>query len=267
MDPIMRITKLGENNYSTWRQEIEWLLKEKKLYGSVTGKLTPEEKKEDVDSTCVAVIGRCMLPHLYFLTQGSKTGKELLQTIDNLFANVGKARVLDLQEQFYTLTMRDRESIIEFASRATRLRDSLTDAGQQPSDTHVKMRILNGLPLTYGSTKETIADWAMDDDVRLPDLIARLQLTEHRLAKERSADPVLRRRATALTANAQDHCTYCKKIGHVREDCRKKKRDDAKRAERAAITCDYCGRNGHTKDQCYKRASSINVNGIRKVSL
>ena len=80
-----------------------------------------------------------------------------------------------------------------------------------------------------------------------------------------STAPTATRPGTGLLSPGIDPnvtCNYCKKPGHVKDDCRKlKRKEEQRRNERQVTKKDYpksptCDKTNHTAEQCWKGAGA-----------
>lgn len=55
----------------------------------------------------------------------------------------------------------------------------------------------------------------------------------------------------------QKNCSYCRKIGHVEQECRKKKREQATSSapRRSEIQCFNCKQMGHISSKCLQKTN------------
>ena len=54
-------------------------------------------------------------------------------------------------------------------------------------------------------------------------------------------------------AGTKKICYYCKKEGHYKADCEKRKTEQQQNKENRPRVCTYCGRTGHLLEKCRKR--------------
>ena len=59
--------------------------------------------------------------------------------------------------------------------------------------------------------------------------------------------------STAPTVNQiedMQKCYYCKKLGHVRKDCPKRRKEVSQRIVKRDVECYRCGKRGHVQKDC-----------------
>jgi hypothetical protein len=143
-----------------------------------------------------------------------------------------------------------------YFSRASGLKQQLEGSGVNVKMSDFKLQLLAGLPDVYAPVVEVISDWVPDDaNKSVAEMLARLQVTEARLNKKPKSDT----NALMVYDNkpkAKLKCTYCKRTGHVIQDCCKKTADDSGKY------CTFCNKPGHETEVCYaKRAAERRTAG------
>ena len=147
MNTQVRIERLGETNYRTWKRMMRAVLVEKDLWAVVEEppqlpEPMPTEQQEIADtkaayakakvdeSKALAVITIHVSSHLLHLIDENGTAKQAWQALQKVYAAKSTARVMQLLEEFQSLRHKQKETLASYFGRGQTLLHQLTDAGE-----------------------------------------------------------------------------------------------------------------------------------------
>ena len=215
------------------------LFRSRGLWSAVSG----EDTNADNDQRALALLGLYVKEHHLPLMERCKTAKEAWQQLEAMYQAKSNARKLQLRKELVQLKMGPGEPLTKYVGRARDIQDQLRAAGHDVADQEVVWAVLAGLPAVY-DTVVTVLETTTDKDMSLEDILPKLLQVEQRERQmERPDERALMAKPSSgfggggkpggggQQGGADNRtCFYCKKKGHIKADCRKKKWDDARRS-------------------------------------
>lgn len=211
---------LDVDNYATWARRMKYLLVIKGLWSAVTN----DNVDTDLNNKAMAVIGLRMKDHHLATLERCTTAKQAWQELACTFEAKSNARKRQLRKELSQLKMGVAEPLTKYIARAKEIQNQLRAAGYEVTDQEVAWALLAGLPAAY-ETIVTVLETSTDADLKLDDLLPKLMPMEQRMMAESPSRP----QEAALMAKTGRQCWYCGKKGHLRDNCHKKKQDEARR--------------------------------------
>lgn len=208
----VRIEKLGDDNYATWKTGMRFVLTDKGLWSCVQG----EGVTRATDSKALAQIGLHVLPQHYDTIQACTTAKEAWDALEDVYNTKSKAMRLKLRRDLNSLKKTPKESITAYVARAKGLRDKLKAAGHTVDETEVGWYILAGLPPHYAP----IVTVLKREEFTLESLLADLLEMEQTPTEDDIHDQEM-----ALLGykkgfgHRKGNCHRCGKEGHYAREC------------------------------------------------
>jgi hypothetical protein len=227
------VEKLDVDNYAVWSVKVRAVLITKDLWAAVSGK--PDDVRPEQSEKALAQIQLLVADHHLATLSKAKTAKEAWETLEAVYQAKSMARRLQLKRELNSLRKEPNEPLTKYVSRATDLRDQLLAAGHTVDDQEVVMCILAGLPGEY-DTVVTVLE-LNEDKLEVDEVLAKLLQAEQRLGHGEKNDnrayftgkPIkqkIRAGSGGTATGTNKECWYCGKPGHLKADCRKKKRDE-----------------------------------------
>ena len=248
-----RVEKVTTSNWATSRVTLRALLRKEKTWhvieeprpevpeASQSGPATEAQaaaivearerqaKWDEDDVSALSTIQMHTTTGLLILVEKVSTAREAWDNLSRSFGDKVKARSIELTRQWSNLKMEPRESVNMYFALGLRLADQLAESGEPLPERNVKQQLLAGLPEAYDSAMEVVGDWVWRDDKDIPDILARMQVTEARLNKGKAP-----KESAVLAAfpkrgysgggkgggyKSRVQCFSCKKFGHFARDC------------------------------------------------
>ena len=163
--------------------------------------------------------------------------------------------------------MNQGETVQAFFTRVSALVNQIKSCGEDLAEKVVVMKVLRSLTTNFDHVVAAIEESKDLSTYTFDELMGSLQTHEVRLLKsdEKGDSKAFLTRGDSRscgtgsedsqhqqqTAKKNVECYYCQKFGHIKADCRKKKRDDEQR--RKGVECYYCHKTGHVQAYCYKK--------------
>lgn len=263
LDVKTSMVKLDSDNYDVWAAQMEAQLVLKECYKAIEpidvatvdaadAPLAPadvaaareaaEQQRlasptfKSKDQKAKALITLAVADHLVASIKACGAARAAWQMLADQYAASSQARVVVLKSDFNGIEKGPTEPITKYLNRAKALRDKLKVAGHTISDLDYKTTVLKGLPSDY----DTMTTFLTYQNVAEAEITAMLLTEEARIARRDAAaegNPrvLLATGKPTPPANAQPNadetrtCFYCNKKGHVKANCRLRKRHQRER--------------------------------------
>lgn len=234
-----RIEKLNNSNYFAWKIRIEHLLALKDFDDHITedppsnptqlGAWSKNDKKAQ------ALIALNLTDELLENVRDVSTAKEMWTSIKNVFERHTLLNELSARREFYTASMREGESVLQFSNRIRHYAATLKGMEVDLPESEMSMALLSGLPDEFNSIISAL-DALNDDESSLEweFIKSRIMQEEQRIGM-RSKASISKSETSALvtkngtTTSDKCHkcavaanrpvCSHCKKVGHEVSKC------------------------------------------------
>jgi len=239
-----RFAQLNDD-YKEWAAYQRAQLKKEKLWAAfVTDRpasLSDDKKSYPVvdawdamSEAALATIQMSVNPVVLNTVTSVDTAKESWDALKVMFEARDNAQLLRLMEELSSLKKGCDENIIKFAWRAKMIRDELAMLGNPVDDNTLALRVLEGLPAENGMLRTVLEN--KDTELAMSEVTAKLLQVEQRSIALGASKPSDSVKSQVFAAAAPKKpfdkksvaCFYCKKKGHRKRDCHKKKVDEAK---------------------------------------
>ena len=238
------VVKFSGKNWTTWKFQIQVILKSKGYYDIVTGIVprplqdTTEWDNKDAKAQEVVVtrLDEKVLTHILTCTSSA----EMWTKLKTVYENQSQVSVHLLQQRFFSLEYEEGNAA-GFISQIEEIKGNLGHLGEKISDKMAMTKVLMSLP---ESMKHFVSAWesAPSESQTLANLMSRLMIEEER---NKSAE-----KSTALAAKSKwaKHkkdikCFECKELGHVKRNCPRLK----------SKICSFCKKHGHLSQDCWSK--------------
>ena len=243
----LSIDKLeGAKNWQIWKYQMTAILEARELYGHVDGTLTHPSASdsssgaiasfEKAQKKTKALIVTSIKSDLIYLITECKTPKEIWDTLKQRFERDTVANKLFLKQRFFSLKMKESDSLDEHLRKLKVITDQLAAIkAPVPEDEHI-VALLLSLPRSYNTLVTALT--AKGDELNLGQLHQALLNEEEKRKQSKSktggaggADDG----ESALQHNKLDRrpvkCYGCGEEGHVIRNCAQKKKKQHRRNE------------------------------------
>jgi hypothetical protein len=209
--------KLVVNNYPTWSKHMKGLLAMKGYRGA----LTDPEDNNTVQAQGIMLM--CVEDCHLTVVESADNAMEAWNALAALYQQQSSANVLRLKREMANLEKMREESITEFISRVSALREQIgTATGNAIQDADVICAILSALPSRYNTIKTIIE--TMPNLPSLSDVTAKLLMVE---ADQTKGNDIIYFSHTATSdMRSKVVCWYCGEMGHMKKDCPVKEKAD-----------------------------------------
>lgn len=224
-DGIVRIEKLGINNYTTWKRQAKFYLRSKRLWSVVkpteegtTSKSMSSAAAEKSDEA-LGVLGMLVEKHLAREIEECETAQEAWLKLEAKYEGKDTSRLLLLRQELTSLQLKPSEAVSVYLERAKDLMANLTAAGSTVSEVEVVLSVLAGLPEQYAMAVEVLQ---MYDDLSFQKTLTKLLQVEQRIQQKPLKD---KQGVVQAFGAVQRKCFYCNQLGHIKAHCNKRKAD------------------------------------------
>lgn len=241
-DESYAVSKLdGTANFKLWKFHVMAVLRGKDLETVVDGKYAKpaetaatkdQNEWRQKDGKATAILFGSLAAEQKLLVIACKSAKEIMDKLESIHEKKSDVRIMMLYEQYFSLKMRDDESIASYVARTTQLAAEIEDQeeNEKLSDNIKMCRIVSGLTDKFNNFRTVW--YNVKESRNLDTLMAKLQLEEDSIgrAKESTSE------AAFVASNVK---------------LKKKKLSKAERKKNS--TCHVCGQKGHWKSDCKNR--------------
>lgn len=235
-----RVVVLGENNYVTWKWQIELILTSKDLMDCIKGTSTSEAKNNQAASILASSMSTLNMQRVV----NCKTAKEIWDALEATYENKSSSEKTSLMERFTSYKIRTIKDVSTGIGELQAIAARLRSLEVTIDDEFTISILLRALPESFKTWKST---WKLvnAEKPKLNNLITGIMAEIYEMkdpedcafiAKtggqcyngkqekedtDRSVNPKQQTRR-----RNRDICWYCKKSGHWAKDCPTRKADE-----------------------------------------
>ena len=213
----IKIEKLNDDNYHTWKHRIQFALSLRDLDEYLTAEPPASEHStfaswKKNDKKAKAMIALSLQDDHLEQVQHATSAKEIWNLISDIFEKHTLLNKLTARRQFYTAKMRETEKVRSFATRIRQLASSLKSMGVKVKDDEMAMTLLCGVPSRFDNLISAL-DAVVDDKEKFTFefVLSRLEQEERRHAN-RLEEEQIKEEEAALVATLH-HKALCKRCG------------------------------------------------------
>ena len=230
----LTVSKLeGSKNWQVWKYQMQTVLEAKDLWGHVDGtKTRPEDAGQQPafdrsERKTKALLVTSINSDLVYLITECTTSKQIWDKLKERFQRDTIASKLFLKQKFFSLKMKDDDSIEEHLRHMKEITDQLAAINAPiPEDEHI-VAILLSLPRTYNTIVTALT--AKGDELHLAQVQqALINEEEKRLQSKASKSTTTGSdRGESALRHEKFHrkpirCYECNQEGHISRNCRQK---------------------------------------------
>lgn len=259
-EQVVPVVKFNGENWTTWKFQIQVVLKSKGLYEMVVGKTTKpvsgenaivewERKDAKAQEQLVCRLENKPLTHIL----SCNSAEEMWKKLTTIYENKSQVSVHLLQQRFFSMQYNEEGGIAEFISQIEEIQGNLKQQGEEISDKMAMTKVLMSLP---SNLSHFISAWESTPNEKqtLSELMSRLLIEEERNIKKNGTGSALASRVgTGSKQFRQQHrvvtCFKCNKTGHIKRNCTSTNMS----TNETKKVCLYCKKMGHLIKDCWFR--------------
>ncbi|KAK9736139.1 Zinc knuckle [Popillia japonica] len=217
---ITLTVKFNGENWTTWKFQVEIMLKSKGYFDVVNGTKprpendTTEWDKMDVKAQEIIVLRleEKILTHIITC----KNSREMWSKLKAIYEHQSHINVHLLTQKFFTLEYKTG-NVTDFISQLEKIKADLKHMGEEISDKMLVTKVLMSLP---ENMKHFVSAWEStpSDKQTLTDLTSRLMIEEER-NKTSEDSMALAVKGKFIKPKGDIKCFNCNKTGHVKKNC------------------------------------------------
>ena len=235
-----KVVKLGDDNFYIWKQRIELVLAYRELDHHISD--DPPAELDDTftswkrgDARARAIIGLSLSDEHLEHVRDVKTAKEMWKCILNVFQRHTLLNKLAARRNFYTVTMKHGEKMLNYINRIRQLASTLKSMDAHVEDAEVAMTILNGLPQQYSNLIVALDALGSDQAFTVDFVKSRLLQEEQRIRDRRdTSSSIVKSEASALVNSGGSQYNL-----------------KGRRGTNRVFKCNHCGKRGHIAPKCW----------------
>ncbi|KAI5641315.1 gag-polypeptide of LTR copia-type domain-containing protein [Phthorimaea operculella] len=216
-------------NYSSWSFTMKNLLIVSDLWDVVD---QPEEKLTELgeqafkrlDAKAKARICLNLEKHVFPIVVNAETSSETWENLKKNYADSGLLRKLHLLRSLFNSKLEQHQDMQEYVSKIRGIHQQLLEIGEKSiQDSFIGTIMLTGLPESYNPLVMAFENSGVEVT---SDSVSAILLKED----QRRATSTSSAENAAAFHTKPPHCSFCKKFGHVRNECRAKKMKNKKKS-------------------------------------
>ena len=145
----------GVDKFRSWKDKIQLILEENELLDQVK-KMLPEPEDEEAKAKfkknevkAKRIMTNSIKDHLIPNVSELKTAKEMFDALTRLYESKNTGRKLTLRHQLGNVTINKSETIANFFTRISQIKDQLAAIGDPVEDVELVTTTLNGFPPSW----------------------------------------------------------------------------------------------------------------------
>lgn len=235
----VKVEKLSEDNYATWRVQIKSSLIRQRLWSAIKPKPTEDVPKNwnDVDEHALAEIILSVNKDLLVLISRCETAYEAWLKLQEQFWKQSPSRKVTLYRELHRIKFSNYDSVNQYLMAFATIADQLKEFNLNFDEDMLCIILLDGLPESFAHFITSI-----ETQNSLPTL-KELQIKITEESKRHNRDDDTDKLALVAKGQEQRKCNICHKTGHLANKCNARK-------------CYNCGRSGHYAKECRSSKSS-----------
>ena len=244
-----KIEKLNATNFHAWKQKIFHLLVLKDLEEYIeadppVGTDLAAWRKKDIKAQ--AIIGLTLSDDLLENVREVQSTKEMWKKICDVFQRHTLLNKLAARRKFYTATMGNNESVLQFSNRVLQLASTLKSMDVTVDESETSMALLNGLPEDYAPLITAMDTMSGENEVLKFDYVkSRVMQEEQRITIRTSRKKKLMQGIGKI--RSRKYCSYAKQ-----------QLPTASTSRPPRSTCGFCKKKGHNDAACWKKNPHLN---------
>ncbi|KIK12904.1 hypothetical protein PISMIDRAFT_18377 [Pisolithus microcarpus 441] len=227
------------SNFQTWKYRVEMILDVRGLWDIVGGTSTtaPDPNADPAghaewllkDKEARAQITLTLKDEPLSGVLHATTAAQVWTKLCQRYEGKGKQTIAYLIGELFRGTLSDDSPMESQLNSMRQKAHILKSLGQPLDDSLIAIAMVISLPSSYATLRMILM--STDDKLSVDAVISQV-LIEEKSQKATTGQSALTEKMSGQQRKAKDEkrklkCTYCKKTGHIEEDCRRKKADEA----------------------------------------
>lgn len=212
----------GSDNYHTWSFAIKNVLAMKELSKCISSTVADRETNAAKLAKCKAILSLSVESHIYVHIQASETAYDVWQALQRLYEDKGLTRKIALLRSLISTRLEDCDGMQDYVDKIVCASNKLTGIGFAMSDEWKGAILLAGLTDSYKPFIMGIE--ASNGDIKSDAIISKL--IDSQPCDGAKGDALIGKKKFARNGKEDRECYNCGKRGHLRRDCRSKKKKE-----------------------------------------
>lgn len=212
----------GSDNYHTWCFAIKNVLAMKELLKCIDDSEDDRETDAAKLAKCKAIMSLSVETHIYVHIQACASAFEVWQTLQRLYEDKGLTRKIALLRSLISTRLEDCDGMQQYVDQIVCASNKLTGIGFSMSDEWKGAILLAGLTDSYKPFIMGIE--ASNGDIKSDAIISKL--IDSQPCDGAKGDALISKKKFAKYGKEDRECYNCGKKGHLRKECRGKKKKE-----------------------------------------
>ncbi|KMQ86303.1 copia protein [Lasius niger] len=248
-----RLPPLTKNNYQRWKYEVRFCLKSIGATGHVDGTVkcpTEPGREKDVeiwmktDGKAQRVLTCALSDDDHAAIRDCDTSRDVWLKILSIYETKTNENKYLLNQEFHRMRFNDGQSIASYCAQLTVIRQKLKALGKELSDSGLVAKLINDLPPRFDNFRSTYyIQAALGIVLTFDKLKEQLMLVKANVSSTATntdtGDALVTQAKNKADTNPKKRekrtCFHCKKISHIKRDCRKWKAEQIKEQSAASV--------------------------------
>lgn len=279
-DKSKAFIKLNGKNYTIWKYQTSITLRHKRLFDYVDGTADPPEEPDETatskeikkyekelavyecqDTAAQEIIVARLEENPVRHILSCKTAREIWSKLEAIYEQKSDIAIDLLHSKYQNYKYQKGSSMASYLAGLQEIKAKLIECGEEVSDRNYMTRLIDGLPREYAHFRSS---WDSTYNKTVNELEARLFIEELRLKEDNKRDSAdssnalvgksfyhknknktFQKNESGNKSGSNDSkiCNFCKRKGHVGNDCEFKKDYDSG-------VCFKCHKKGHMSKSC-----------------
>lgn len=213
---------LGVSNYNSWRFQMKQILVLEGLFNVIKGTDTDATRNERALARISLSVNNALVHNI----SSETSAKSAWEKLEKIFHDRGLYRRVLLLRKLHRMEF--KSSMTDYIDNVMSIVEQLGEIGRNIDDAEIAEILLSGLPTEYDTLVSNMETLSIGSSLNSEAVRSRLLQEEHRKngTTESSDSTYYTQSSGSSTFKKKMVCHYCKKRGHTKAKCFKRKRDE-----------------------------------------
>nr|GEW02751.1 hypothetical protein [Tanacetum cinerariifolium] len=187
----LHYSMLSRNNYAAWAIKMRVFMQAQGVWEAVEPRTSNTVVEMKKDKMALAAIYQGIPEDLLLSLAGKNSAKEAWDALKTTFMGADRvrtARIQTLKVKFEALSMKESESVDEFAVKVSNIVSTMRTLGDTVDESYVVKKLLRAVPTKFLQIASTLEQFGDLDKMTVEEVIGRLKAHEERMKGHGESD-------------------------------------------------------------------------------